>query len=663
MSESTTVSGAFCALCHEFVRDLLAFDFIEPTVLPSRWQPVDKQHSPGWGSSFHHHDTIKDLEMSSYECEMCHVLYSDLAELSDQGLCRGWLGLYPWWNSGWIGVNKQKGHFRAGFRHSLMEMRLGVSQIGDIPVHTFKLCRRGELLEGEQPRYADALRRFRATPTDQSSKSMMQNVERWILNCRKSHTACKDEQTLYSLPTRVIDLGENEEQGARLYESHGERAPYIALSHCWGGIIPSETVELNIKQRYIALNTQHLPRNFQDAIEVAKALRIRYLWIDALCIIQDSKEDWTREAGQMASVYAGATIVVSVLDAASSTVGFLDHKRAPLAVVNDEYAVQKVYLPLYEYFENIPLGSRGWCMQERLLAPRVLHIGREQMFWECATCLTCEDEKVYYPQNSGHAVGIFLQVRSRMLQQAEYDWDDWFLLLEEYTTRKLTMPSDKLPALAGAASLFLSRRPGATYLAGLWGEDLARGLQWGAYYTHVAGRKTWGYSSADKCSLLTRPTETRAPSWSWAAIDGQIIFVARRSRAPVAFEILEIDMSVGENSLTESNPRGSLHIRGHVAEMLYHPPTREDDHVGSLTFAKSERDEDKTLVLGGCVLDTDRHQPRHCWALVGSRTENDLYLLILSEGPNSIFQRIGISTVYRVKMDTGRFETQAIVLS
>ncbi|OTA99437.1 hypothetical protein M426DRAFT_29012, partial [Hypoxylon sp. CI-4A] len=287
---------------------------------------------------------------------------------------------------------------------------------------------------------------------------------------------------------------------------------YTALSHCWGGVVPSVTLEANRATRTDAMSIDDLPQNFKDAIQVTRALGIRYLWIDALCIIQDSKPDWNREAGRMSSVYAGASVVISVLDAPATTAGFLKPNRVPLAVINNGYGIQKVFPDLNEYLQACSLVSRGWCMQERLLAPRLLHFGKEQIFWECLTEFKCEDGAKYTGESDGHVMAEFLRIRKHIgvsaAQGSEMEWKVWYQLLEEYTTRLFTISTDKLPAVAGVASLFKSTKPSATYVAGLWKEDIAKGILWCAHYYHLPGRKV--------------PPVKRAPSWSWASIDGQL---------------------------------------------------------------------------------------------------------------------------------------------
>ncbi|KAI2603624.1 HET-domain-containing protein [Hypoxylon sp. NC1633] len=670
-SEPADIAGTLCELCHQFASNLFAFGFVKPDTYPSRWLSAGSEWTPEkpWGDGYRHHDTLEDLSHSAKTCDLCNVFYADLASM-DPALCQGWLGLYPFWSSSRMGENSLKGHFRAGFRESLSKMPWGSSKIGSIPLHSFKICRRGPRGLDEKVEWADAHRRFSAIPTTVRSPDISRAVSRWQRECLEAHEDCVKHQLHRELPTRVLDLGDGVSPRIRLYESNGEKAQYAALSHCWGGVIPSVTTESNRAARTNDMDPNDLPQNFKDAIYVARALGIRYLWIDALCILQDSKADWFREAGKMSSVYTGATLVISALDAEASTAGFLKPNRIPSATLNDKYAIQKVFPELNDYLQECALVRRGWCMQERLLANPILHIGKEQMFWECRSEFACEDGKTYTGMSDGHAMAGFMRIRKHIGvsadQGVELEWDAWYQLLEEYTTRQFTVSTDKLPALAGAATLFRSTRPAATYVAGLWKEDISRGLLWCAHYDHIPGRKVWGISSTDKISTLAKPPQKRGPSWSWAALDGQLDFWALRTRGFVV-EVLDVAMSSGENELTEVSPYGSIKLRGLVAQMYYHAPPDEPGHeVGTLTFQQTDSLGDKSNSLNGCVLDLDRRSSRICWVLVMSQANSstDWYLLVLDRHDDGRpYQRIGMCTAHYVKVNTSRFEMQDVLLA
>jgi hypothetical protein len=117
-------------------------------------------------------------------------------------------------------------------------------------------------------------------------------IKKWFKTCRESHFAC-DKHVTTPLPTRVIDVGSIEAGlSERIFVSEGKCADWVALSHCWGGEIPESTTTANLQDREQLLVVDELPRSFRDAIQITRWLGYRYLWIDSLCILQDSHEDW-----------------------------------------------------------------------------------------------------------------------------------------------------------------------------------------------------------------------------------------------------------------------------------------------------------------------------------------------------------------------------------
>lgn len=431
------ITGSVCALCRHFINDLVASNFTRQDSPAARWEPGSFDF-PGWGDGFHHHETLAELAGSTATCEVCHVFHADLAPLGPD-MCEGWLGLYPFWSQGKYGGNKAKGHFRAGFRGSLTKMPRGSNLILSDPLHSFRIClRENVVLKDEEAGPGVTYRKFHAVPASVDLPYVARTVERWQLECRERHTDClRSDELGHELPTRVIDVGTSETAPhLRLHESKGEKAPYTTLSHCWGGLIPAITTEANRTVRTDTLAFGDLPQNFRDAIQVTRTLGIRYLWIDSLCIVQDSKADWLCEARKMASTYAGAAVVISALDSPSSTAGFLNQRRAPVAPLNDEYAIQKVYPQLFSYLHTCPLVGRGWCMQERLLAPAILHFGREQLFWECRAGFRCEDQLEFSGKSQHDITAKFIAIRSRIGATAArgdtaLEWRDWYSLLEE----------------------------------------------------------------------------------------------------------------------------------------------------------------------------------------------------------------------------------------
>lgn len=155
--------------------------------------------------------------------------------------------------------------------------------------------------------------------TDSSSNECVQLAASWIKECAESHQDyLRLEHT--PLPTRVIQVGSDLEE-PYLYVSTQENADYIALSHCWGGMVPTTTTLATLEQHQREIRFSELPRTFRDAITVTRKLNIQYLWIDSLCIIQDSPDDWEREAAKMGTVYRNSLVCIAADGALNSHEG------------------------------------------------------------------------------------------------------------------------------------------------------------------------------------------------------------------------------------------------------------------------------------------------------------------------------------------------------
>ncbi|KAM6516544.1 hypothetical protein FALCPG4_014727 [Fusarium falciforme] len=175
----------------------------------------------------------------------------------------------------------------------------------------------------------------------------------------------------------------------------GRRGRYACLSYCWGKPEFTVTTLGNLKghlERGIEL--KDLPQTFQDAVEVARELKVRYLWIDALCIIQDEDdhEDWKRECGNMASIYRNSYLTIAAAWATSANGGCFTTPDPGVATG----PVMKRKVPHFHYTETpedsteFPILTRAWTFQERLLARRVIYFGRQEIVWYCMEMSTCE---------------------------------------------------------------------------------------------------------------------------------------------------------------------------------------------------------------------------------------------------------------------------------
>ncbi|KAI6093235.1 HET-domain-containing protein [Hypoxylon rubiginosum] len=365
----------------------------------------------------------------------------------------------------------------------------------------------------------------------------------WLKECTETHTSCNPGGITSYIPSRLVELDDSAaEPTFRVVEKHqvDPQSQYLTLSHCWGVesmkdrlTLTHSTVEALSKEQPCSM----LPKTYRDALIVAGRLGIRYVWIDSLCISQDSVEDWRAESSSMQEVYGNAFMSITALGADDDG-GGLFFSRDPDMVKPTvfKFGVDGPENPQpYRFslekgwawrlsFNNEPLTKRGWVIQERLLPRRVLHFGSKQVFWECYEGARCEThpktvdcidlpqtDKTKEVDKPNHAWKDLIGASHRFECKDDISqlFVDWYSLLHLYSNCNLTVAGDKLVALSGIAKDMKQRLStlgcqDTKYLAGIWSQRLPQALIWNV---RTAGRRVEVY---------------RAPSWSWAAIDGDI---------------------------------------------------------------------------------------------------------------------------------------------
>lgn len=229
-------------------------------------------------------------------------------------------------------------------------------------------------------------------------------MRKWLMLCDETHehgplqrrlTGGQPEAT--RLPTRLLDVGVERQESVRLWETGPEdRGDYIALSHPWGGPPHFCTYRSNIEIHKRGIPLDNLPATFRHAVLTTRALGLRYLWIDSICIIQGPGGDFNSEAKRMEHCFSAAYCVLAASCSLGQTDGFLNPRR------------QRDYVPLqkdpdqppYYVCENIDdfnahvlesrLNRRGWVLQEHALARRTIFFTEYQAYWECGEGVRCE---------------------------------------------------------------------------------------------------------------------------------------------------------------------------------------------------------------------------------------------------------------------------------
>jgi hypothetical protein len=201
------------------------------------------------------------------------------------------------------------------------------------------------------------------------------------------------------LPTRVVDVGEPEDRHPTIKLRVNEtetHAPYLTISYCWGKKPePTAPVQPLLMRRdslyelVVDIRLESLQQSIQDAIFVTRKLGFRYLWVDALCIIQDCEIDKDTEISRMASVYKNAAITIAASSSENSMDGFLSKRIRPylpkdslhIPILNGEKGT--VYLSAEAYEPEHPLDKRGWTLQEFMLSSRMLIFSDYELLWQC----------------------------------------------------------------------------------------------------------------------------------------------------------------------------------------------------------------------------------------------------------------------------------------
>jgi hypothetical protein len=343
------------------------------------------------------------------------------------------------------------------------------------------------------------------------SRESLRKAKSWLENCLARHDhsrELRESQSRNLMPTRVIHVG-SADSDTVCVEDKGKQevGAYAALSYCWGEKAQNNltTTRNTLSERQKGIAFDQLPKTIQDAITTTRALGLKYLWVDALCIIQDDENDKSKEIAKMSQTYMSATVTISAARATHCDEGFLherDLQEAYINVFQLLWHVDAEHTDLQTVFcaegdiqlsRKDPLDSRAWTMQEHELSPRLLRFGEAQLIWSCADWDLVDGGSTGNDQGSGRT-GV------------DGDLDNWRQKVEKYTARSISNPEDRLSAFGAIAEqygkVYWRARPG-DYLAGLWKQGLPSLLLWSI--------------PTERTSELAAPEDYKnaSPTWSW----------------------------------------------------------------------------------------------------------------------------------------------------
>jgi Heterokaryon incompatibility protein (HET) len=431
------------------------------------------------------------------------------------------------------------------------------------------------------------------------------------------------------------------------------------------------------------------PATLRDAVAVTRRFGIRHLWVDALCIKQDSQDDWLRESSRMREVYRGATLTLIAANAPSVDSGIFSKRTTKLASCPLPWNVpngggqispgrrQVVHMrpcTWNQETEPWPTQQRGWTLQEDLLSPRTLSYSKGRMVWECSTHQVDEGSRINKPTllTSKSILQEMVEMSEtklplRMLRtvlkflggiSARFElpkdpnrdpYYRWTIVVHEYTSRNLTKETDVLPGIAGLASEF-ARQMRDTYCAGLWRKELLLELMW---------------SLDPGIPVPTEgPIQYLSPSWSWPSVRGAIrmespLFLpARVNSAHERAKIVRIRVE----SLVSSDPFGQVKAGYLVLQgRFYHTGNFLESYSTTVSgpLPAAQKALRASILVAPAMLHEFRQQHKACnrqhfallqlvsWPHRGMNGGAD-YLVLESANPDaSVYRRIGFITLMK----------------
>ncbi|KAF2247538.1 HET-domain-containing protein [Trematosphaeria pertusa] len=363
----------------------------------------------------------------------------------------------------------------------------------------------------------------------------------WLDVCKDHHPRC---QTRVNAPVnhfRVINL----EHYCLEDITGGSSVEYAALSYVWGRFEYPVTTQRTAKKYYstggLRPENVTLPRSIQDAMVVARQAGLRYLWVDALCILQDSPADLDIQLGHMDKIYKNATLTVVAADgenANSEFKGVLTPRKADQFVAEEVRPNVQILMPLRGSTNLEPWQTRAWTLQEKMLSNRLLVFSGGYMMWHCRESVHYEDMTASDAKTvpgSDRTVPLlsaglreddlpasaplsYSTLNGNVSVTRSPAFEKYASLVADYTHRRMSYSSDVLRALSGilpTLSKTFARRSKEDHEVFRYGlpETL---IDVALLWQPVGPLKRRRHCTKPTC------TEPYMPSWSWAGWEGDV---------------------------------------------------------------------------------------------------------------------------------------------
>ncbi|KAK7990703.1 HET-domain-containing protein [Apiospora arundinis] len=402
------------------------------------------------------------------------------------------------------------------------------------------------------------------------SASSFALIKHWLRYCINSHD-CGIMDAPPAMPRILLDVKssslDNNNGRVRIVETGSHLcAPYVALSYCWGPQGQKVFLTKQTKSRFLkGIEVEKVDTSIQDAMKVTRELGFQYLWIDALCIVQDDDVDKAHDIAHMHNIYRNAAFTIVASRSATVTEGFLFDRKAAGADTPDiifsldgdgagagagaDYTQPSNNVTAIPRQDGIdePWGHRAWTFQESLSSGRCLVFGGVQTHWNCqrgeVPYKEC-DGWFQYQQDTASVTDdrrTFRQVTDIMngkdtgldRQGLLFVWQE---LIISYAERVISFHRDRLPAVSSIAQAF-AKVLKDDYICGHWRSNLHADLLWK--------------------SMFHRQKIPDAISWSWASSYGPMWrdWYPGRLVADADFRVLGFRPTY----VSDEDPHGAVH--------------------------------------------------------------------------------------------------------
>ncbi|KAF2124911.1 HET-domain-containing protein [Dothidotthia symphoricarpi CBS 119687] len=417
----------------------------------------------------------------------------------------------------------------------------------------------------------------KASDSTLGSEKNMETIQHWVRSLAFVPQSSTTNST--QIPGRLIELQYGDT--LRVCDSSSilpSDKSFAALSYVWGASQDFILLSTNIDSLMRGFTPEKLPQTIRDAVTVTRRVGLRYLWVDALCIIQDSDQDKLRELPNMGLIYKYATVTIVASVAKFATEGFLNHiaeqksyEIDPVAIpyrtdnaLYDRAQLVLSYPATYNRFDD-PINDRAWTFQELMLSTRAIlftYRGIQTINRENIKPVEGPMSKTDYqlPNLSWSGKLFSLATSPENIRQV------WLSARGEYSRRNITYQTDRLLAISAIAQE-IGRVYQGRYLAGMWEHDLAVDLGW-----KVARE----FNEGDETILpRLRAKEYVAPSWSWASVDGSVESYADNSGGETMdFQVVSCDVELAVPGFTHGAVKsGVLAVKGRICTCFWrwHP--------------------------------------------------------------------------------------------